>query len=146
MAQRASSILVVDDDALVGNAMRRVLERAGHEVVYESDPEEALRRLAAHAFDLVLTDLMMPRIDGLELLRHAKRLRPSCAVILMTAFGGVDTAREASKRGAVDFLTKPFSPEGDLLPLIVRVLARSPGAGDDDVSRGGGRARPARRS
>jgi len=129
MTQTSCAILVVDDDPRVGNVVRRFLERSGHEAVYENDPEEALRRLREHPFDLILTDLMMPRVDGLELLRRAKLLRPSCEVIVMTAFASVGTAREALKRGAVDYLTKPFSPDGDLLPLIRSVLEG--GAGEE---------------
>jgi len=123
----AGSILVVDDDARVGHLVQRVLERSGHRAVYAAEPEEALRLLREGPFDLVLTDLIMPRIDGLELLRRAKLLRPCCDVILMTAFASEGTAREALKRGAVDYLTKPFSPDRDLLPLVASVLESASG-------------------
>ncbi|HVP30781.1 MAG TPA: sigma-54 dependent transcriptional regulator [Myxococcota bacterium] len=135
LAADRASILVVDDDTRVGNVVRRFLERSGHEAEYANDPEEALRLLRERRFDLVLTDLMMPRIDGLELLRRAKLLRPSCEVIVMTAFATVGTAREALKRGAIDYLTKPFSPDGDLLPLIESVLRSGPAEeGDPQAS------------
>jgi two-component system response regulator HydG len=120
------SILIVDDERILGDALRRTLALDGHETCYYPDPEDALRALRARPFDVLLTDLVMPAIDGLELMCRAKRIRPSCEVVVMTAFATVDTAREALKRGAVDYLTKPFSVERDLLPLI-RTLLATPG-------------------
>jgi DNA-binding NtrC family response regulator len=117
------SILIVDDEVRLGEALQRALAHEGHTALYCSDAEEALRALRARSFDVLLTDLMMPGIDGLEVLARAKRIRPSCEVVVMTAFGTVDTARRALKRGAVDYLTKPFSMEQDLCPLIRSVLA-----------------------
>ena len=99
------SILIVDDEIRLGEALRRTLTLEGYDASYEPDAEEALRALRARPFDVLLTDLVMPGIDGIELMRRAKRIRPSCEVVVMTAFATVDTAREALKRGAVDYLT-----------------------------------------
>ena len=126
------SILIVDDEIRLGDALRRTLALEGYDATYEPDAEEALRALRSQPFDVLLTDLVMPGIDGLELLRRAKRIRPGCEVVVMTAFATVDTAREALKRGAVDYLTKPFSVERDLFPLIRDLLA-TPGGGDGEV-------------
>ena len=126
------SILIVDDEIRLGDALRRTLALEGYDASYEPDAEEALRALRSQPFDVLLTDLVMPGIDGLELLRRAKRIRPGCEVVVMTAFATVDTAREALKRGAVDYLTKPFSVERDLFPLIRDLLA-TPGGGDGEI-------------
>ena len=126
------SILIVDDEIRLGEALRRTLTLEGYDASYEPDAEEALRALRARPFDVLLTDLVMPGIDGIELMRRAKRIRPSCEVVVMTAFATVDTAREALKRGAVDYLTKPFSAERDLFPLIHDLLA-TPGGGEGEV-------------
>src|SRR5262245_2818039 len=112
-----ASILIVDDEPRLGDALQRALELEGHHAQYHSDPELALQELRARPFDVVLTDLVMPQIDGLEVLQRAKRIRPTCEVVVMTAFATVNTARAAMKRGAVDYLTKPFSVEHELCPL-----------------------------
>src|SRR5688572_3525777 len=125
-----ASILIVDDEPRLGDALQRALELEGHQAAYFSDPEAALRALRARPFDVLLTDLVMPVIDGLELMRRAKRIRPTCEVVVMTAFATVDTARAALKRGAVDYLTKPFSVEHDLCPLLGALLATPNGEGD----------------
>ncbi len=115
-------ILIIDDDPRVGRTLCRALARRGHEATLRHDPVEALRDLRELPFDLVLTDLMMPGIDGLEVLRRVRLVRPACEVIVMTAHASVATAREALKRGALDYITKPFSPERDLEPLVQRLL------------------------
>ena len=127
------SVLIVDDEIRLGAALRRTLALEGYDATYEPDPEEALRALRAKPFDVLLTDLVMPGIDGLELLRRAKRIRPGCEVVVMTAFATVDTAREALKRGAVDYLTKPFSAERDLFPLVRDLLA-TPGGPEAELA------------
>jgi len=115
-------VLIVDDEPKIGVLLRAALERDGLGVEAVQDPETALALLKERPFEVVLTDLMMPGMDGLELLRRAKAIRPSCEVVMMTAFASVETAREALKRGAVDYITKPFSVERDLKPLIRAVL------------------------
>jgi DNA-binding NtrC family response regulator len=134
-----ASILIVDDEPRLGDALQRALELEGHSAAYFSDPEAALRALRARAFDVLLTDLVMPTIDGLEVLHRAKRIRPSCEVVVMTAFATVDTARAALTRGAVDYLTKPFSVEQDLCPLLGALLS-TPGFVDAEGHGDGGLA------
>jgi DNA-binding NtrC family response regulator len=116
------SILIIDDELRLGRALRSVLEIDGHQVQYTADPQRGLELLKQHPFDVLLTDLVMPKMGGIEVLRRAKRIRPSCEVVLMTAFASVETAREALKQGAVDYITKPFSAEQDLKPLIRDIL------------------------
>lgn len=119
----AHEILILDDEPKMIELLRRSLAREGYSVATESDPVAALERLKQHPVEALITDLKMPGMDGLEVLRRAKSIRPDCEVIVMTAFATVETAREALKRGAIDYLTKPFSAEEDLKPLLARLFA-----------------------
>ncbi len=116
-------ILVLDDEQKMAMLLARSLERSGYQAVPHTVPEEALENLKADRFDVLLTDLRMPGLDGLEVLDRVKRIDPGIDVILMTAYASVETVREAMKRGAVDYLTKPVSAEEDLKPLLARLLA-----------------------
>jgi DNA-binding NtrC family response regulator len=116
-----SLILVVDDEAKLGKLVTEMLELDGHEVVRASGGREALAELKQRAFDLVLTDLKMPEVDGLAVLKAARAASPCPDVIVMTAFGSADSAVAAMKEGAADYLTKPFSM--DELRLRVRRLS-----------------------
>lgn len=121
-------ILVIDDEPQMGPLLQRILGRAGLAVESFVDPEAGLARLREQPFDVLVTDLRMPGIDGLEVQRRAKSIRPACETVLITAHATVGSAREALKRGAVDYLTKPFSVERELLPVIQGVLASEPSA------------------
>lgn len=105
-------ILVVDDDAMMRDFSKEVLKRLGKEVISVSDGQEALDALKTlDSFDLVLTDRKMPRKDGFAVLKLAKELCPKAFVVLMTAYGSVESAVEAMQLGAFSYLIKPFSPE-----------------------------------
>ena len=104
-------ILVADDHDSLRRGLARVLTEGGHDVVEASNGNAALERLHEGQFDVVLSDLKMGGSDGLDVLRTAKALHPSSAVILMTAFGSVHTAVEAMKVGAFDYVQKPFEIE-----------------------------------
>jgi two-component system NtrC family response regulator len=110
-------LLVVDDEQTQREMLERILARAGFCVRTASDGKQALELLQADDFDLLLTDQRMPVVDGLQLLEQAQRLQPRLPVVLMTAYGTVSTAVEAMKRGAADYLTKPF--DRDELLLVV---------------------------
>jgi DNA-binding NtrC family response regulator len=114
-------ILVVDDEKIKRVTLADDLALQGHEVTTAADGEEALRQLSRGPFDVVVTDLRMPKCDGIELLKRIKQ-GPSTAmeVIMMTAYGSIPVAVEAVKLGAFDFLTKPFRNE-DLFPLLARI-------------------------
>ena len=116
-------ILVADDDPGLRESLERALIRDGYRVVTATDGTAALERLQSGGIDLVLTDLKMPGLNGIELLRAAKAISPDVAVILLTAFGTVEEAVKAMKEGAYDFLTKPFRRE-QLLKLIDKALER----------------------
>ena len=117
MAQIKTKILIVDDEPIKRSVLTDGLGSAGYSVVAAADAIEAERELAKNAFDIVLTDLRMPGQDGLTFLRNLKKEQPEMAVIVMTAYGSVETAVEAMKLGAFDYLQKPFSTEELLLKL-----------------------------
>jgi DNA-binding NtrC family response regulator len=114
-------VLVVDDEPRLGKLACEMLELDGHEVVRAGGGREALVRLAAERFEVVVTDLRMPEVDGIAVLRAARALAAPPEVILMTAFGSAESAVEAMRSGAADYVTKPFSM--DELRLRVRRLA-----------------------
>jgi DNA-binding NtrC family response regulator len=102
-------ILIVDDEPKLGKLLAQMLAGQEHEVERVQGGQAALDRLRAARFDVVVTDLKMPDVDGLAVLREAKRNAPSTEVVVMTAFASVETAIEAMREGAADYLTKPFA-------------------------------------
>ncbi len=117
-------ILIADDQDMMRDSLAGILSREGYEVVAAADGAAAVARLGAARFDLLITDLRMPKVTGLELLAEAKRLRPEMPVVLMTAFASISTAVEAMKLGAYDYIQKPF--DGDEIKLLVeRTLEHS---------------------
>src|SRR2546428_4335099 len=118
-----ATLLVADDDPGLRESLERTLTREGYRVVLASDGRAALERVQAGGVDLIVTDLRMPGLTGLELLRAAKAIRPDVDVILLTAFGTVEEAVKAMKDGAYDFLTKPFRRE-QLIKLVEKALER----------------------
>ncbi|ABS26581.1 sigma-54 dependent transcriptional regulator [Anaeromyxobacter sp. Fw109-5] len=119
-------ILVVDDEPKLGKVVAQMLELDGHEVERAAGGRDALVRLAASRFDVVVTDLRMPDVDGLAVLRAARAVPQPPEVVVMTAYATAESAVEAMKAGAVDYVTKPFSM--DELRLRVRRLAAQRGA------------------
>src|SRR5437870_2315659 len=122
MAEPAT-LLVADDDPGLRESLERTLTREGYRVVLASDGRAALERVQAGGIDLIVTDLRMPGLTGLDLLRAAKAIMPDVDVILLTACGTVEEAVKAMKDGAYDFLTKPFRRE-QLIKLIDKALER----------------------
>lgn len=123
------SILVVDDQPAMRLAMARVLERAGYETTRCADGHEALSALEARPWEGLVTDVRMPGLDGCELLSRALARRPSLKIVLVTAFGTVEDAVAAIRRGASDYLLKPFAPEA-LVAALERALGRLPGSAE----------------
>jgi nitrogen regulation protein NR(I) len=108
MLPEHKQILVVDDEPNLRRVLSAQLERDGYEVHTAEDGEQALGILKEHHIDLVITDLRMPKLDGMELLRRAQKIDAELPVVMITAHGTVDNAVEALKTGAFDYLTKPF--------------------------------------
>jgi two-component system, NtrC family, response regulator len=115
------TILVVDDEINYLTVMEALLGEEGYEVLTAPGGHEALKLAGASDLDLVLTDMKMPKMNGIELLRELKRLYPDLPVIMMTAYGTVEKAVEAMKTGAFDYILKPFKNE-ELLVTIARGL------------------------
>ena len=115
------SILVIDDKESMRQMLAKTLESEGFEVDTARDGERGLDKAKEKRFDLILTDLKLPKMDGLEVLSSIKDLDPEVAVIVMTAYGTIETAVQAIKQGAFDFLTKPFDVD-HLHVLIQRAL------------------------
>lgn len=122
MSARGPVVLVVDDKRNMVRLMAKVL-RADATVRTAESGADALRLLASESIDVVLCDLKMPDMDGIDVLRAAKRLQPGIEFILMTAFATVGTAVEALRLGAYDYLTKPFEPEA-ARAVVLRALGR----------------------
>jgi len=110
-------VLIVDDDAGLRESLELVLAAEGYEVATAADAEAAVRRAEEAPTDVVLCDLRMPGMDGLELLPHLARRLPGATLILMSAYGSAELAIEAMRRGAYDYLAKPFQPGEALLAL-----------------------------
>jgi len=117
-------ILVADDEPGIREFIADALGPEGHTVVQAANGEEAVTRLAEQAFDLVLTDLRMPRLDGLGLLRRVRAEQPETEVIVLTAHASVASAVEAMRLGAFDYLQKPLSGPDELRLLVGRAIER----------------------
>lgn len=111
-------ILVAEDDEIVRDVIAKFLAGEGYTVVVASDGPEAIKVLRLEEIKLVLTDLRMPGADGIEVLRTAIRINPKVSVVILTAYGTLDTALEAMKEGAYDYIVKPFVMQQ--LLLVVR--------------------------
>ena len=111
-------ILVVDDEMIVCESCKRILEEEGYEVDTALSGKEALEKMKENPYDIVITDLKMPEIDGMEVLRTFRREYPDAIVIMITGFSTVETAVEAMKLGAFDYIPKPFTP--DEVSIIVK--------------------------
>jgi len=119
-------ILVADDEPKLGRVVAQMLELDGHAVVRAGGGREALARLSEEAFDVVVTDLRMPDVDGLAVLRAARAKSPPPEVVLMTAYATAESAVEAMKAGAADYVTKPFSMD-ELRMRVGRLAAQRAG-------------------
>lgn len=113
-------MLIVDDETSALESLRQIFEREGFSVDCASNAEEALELLRLRDYPVVLADLRMPGMDGLDLLRAIKATRPDTEVVIMTAYGSIEKAVEAMREGAYDFVTKPLKR-----PLVVRSVTRA---------------------
>jgi len=121
--EQVATVLVVDDDQDHNQALARIFERAGYRVSTAEDGREALNILTEKSFDLVITDLRMPHMDGLDLLRSIRAMGPEMPVVVLTAFGEWETYMDAMDCGCMDYLTKPVRRD-DVLLVARKALAR----------------------
>ncbi len=117
MARLKRQILVIDDEAALRHMLRLVLERDGYAITEAASGREGLDRLGAAEYDFILCDIRMPELDGLAFLGEKVRLGHGGTVIMMSAYGTIDTAVECMKQGAYDYVSKPFRPDEILLTV-----------------------------
>ena len=123
MSNERTRILVVDDEEIVRESLGGWLEKDGYFVATAPDGKAALERLEAEPWSILIVDLKMPGIDGMQVLEQAKKRTPDLAVVMMTAYATVDTAVSAMKLGAYDYLVKPFDPE-ELSLMMQKIVAQ----------------------
>jgi DNA-binding NtrC family response regulator len=102
------SVLIVDDDQALANVLTTTLNAEGYEALSAYDGEQAIGVLCKRKFDLVLLDIKMPKVDGIEVLKFVQKNMPSVKVMMLTGFGDLKLAMQSKQYGAVDFLTKPY--------------------------------------
>lgn len=124
MENQDATVLVVDDEGAIRYSVTKTLERVGYHVVTASSGEEALDILATQTFDVVLTDIRMPGISGVDLLAQIKEQSPDAVVILMTGYASLGTAVESLRLGAHDYLIKPSTSE-DIRDSVSRGVERA---------------------
>jgi DNA-binding NtrC family response regulator len=117
MSKDNLQILVLDDEPIVGKRLRTALEKSGHVVEVFEDSRVALRRLDEKEFDIIVTDVRMEEVDGIQILEHVLERSARTKVIVITGYATVEVAREALAKGAFDFIAKPFKPD-DLRQVI----------------------------
>lgn len=105
---RPFEVLIVDDEPLVGKRLKPALEKEGFRVEIFTDPQEAEARITEKEFDIVVTDIRMEGLDGLDLLDRIRRKSPLTKVIMITGYATLELAKESLKHGAYDFIAKPF--------------------------------------
>ncbi len=116
------SVLLLDDEPIVGKRLRPVLNKLGCEVEVFDDPKLAMQRLQEKEFNIVVTDIRMDDIDGMQVLEYVRQQWPDTRVIMITGYAMMSLAREAMEKGAFDFLAKPFTP--DDLRKVISMAAR----------------------
>ena len=115
-------VMVVEDDDTVADVLREVLSGEPYDLLFADTGENAMGLVSANCPDLILTDISLPGKTGLDVMRHARGIDPEVAVILMTGYASVQTAIDALRQGASDYLTKPFEDIGDIPKMVGRHL------------------------
>src|ERR1700689_2951586 len=133
MLPERKQVLIVDDEPNLRKILSAQLSRDGYEVMTAEDGEQGLAMLKEHHIDLVITDLKMPKVDGMTLLKRALELEPELPIVLITAHGTIDTAVEALKSGAFDFVTKPFDKD-EVRQIVAKALKTRELRGADATS------------
>ena len=116
------AVMLLDDEPIVGKRLRPVLSKLGCEVEVFDDPHVAMERLKEKEFQIVVTDIRMDDIDGMQVLEYVRQAWPKTRVIMITGYAMMSVAREAMQKGAFDFLAKPFTP--DDLRKVITMAAR----------------------
>ena len=101
-------LMIIDDEAIVGKRLKQVFNKAGYTVEAFTDPGAAMKAMEASPFDIVVTDLKMEPMDGIEVMKKAKTINSACRVIVITGYASIETAEMAKEQGVFSFLAKPF--------------------------------------
>ncbi len=117
MSSLTKKILVVDDEIGIRQSLKKILEKEGFDVVTASNGDEAFKLIRGSDIDLLISDIRMAGMDGLELLKVCKSISPYTEVIMITGYASVDTAVDSMKQGAYDYITKPFK-KADILKAV----------------------------
>jgi DNA-binding NtrC family response regulator len=117
--QKKLDVLILDDEPVVGKRLKPALAKVGCEVEVFENPHQAITRLEEKDFDVVVTDIRMDEIDGIEILEIVLKRSPRTKVIMITGYATLEIAREALAKGAFDFIAKPFNP-GELREVIAK--------------------------
>src|SRR5512140_1609648 len=117
------SILVVDDEPGIALLCKRILSRAGYDVISETDPRAAIEHLQQTHIDLLLVDIRMPEVDGFDVISRTQMIQPDAATLVMTGFGTVETAIRALRQGVDGLLLKPFNKSEELLQAVQLAFA-----------------------
>jgi len=115
--EKKLQIMVIDDEPIVGKRLKQALTKFGIDVEVFEDPEIAVNRLEGKRFDIVVTDIRMDKVDGIQILERVLQRRDDTRVIIITGYATMEVAREALTKGAFDFIAKPFKPN-DLRAVI----------------------------
>jgi len=113
------NVLLLDDEPIVGKRLKPALTKIGCEVEVFEDSRKALERLEQIDFDIVITDIRMDEVDGIEILEHVQQKSPRTRVIIITGYAMMSLAKKAKEKGAFDFIAKPFKPD-DLRKVVAR--------------------------
>jgi DNA-binding NtrC family response regulator len=131
--KKIPQILIVDDEPIVGKRLKPALEKFGCEVEIFEDGKKALERFNEKHFDIVVTDVRMEEVDGLQVLEQVKAKSEDTKVIIITGYATIEVAREALIKGAFDFIAKPFKPND--LRLVIERAAKSLGYTEFSIRR-----------
>ncbi len=112
--EHSASVLVVDDEVEMGSLLKDILEKDGHEVEVVTGGRAAIEKISEKSYPVVIADIKMPDVDGMEVLSYAREKSPESAVIMITAFGSIDLAVETMRKGAYDFFSKPFTNNDEI--------------------------------
>ncbi|OCC16152.1 response regulator receiver protein [Dissulfuribacter thermophilus] len=121
MSDKAISILILDDEPIVTKRLKPALEKKGYVVETFTDSNSALERIKEQRFDIVITDLKMEGVSGMEFLEEVKNQWPDTEVIVITGFATMETAKESFKKGVFDFLAKPFKL-GEIIEIVGKAV------------------------
>ena len=124
MAQR---MLIIDDEEIVLESCRKIFSSEGFDVVITTSPHEGLKLASDSSFEVILVDWKMPGFDGMDVIEELDRRTPDSAVVMISGYPTVGRAAEAMKRGAMDYVAKPFTPE-EITEAVKRALQRKQGS------------------